>query len=55
MAFLAYSDDQESSGPVEDNKARVIVKRSHSLKSCESLWTRRILDVKLGGRTAGEA
>jgi transposase len=45
--ILAYFDYGESSGPVEglNNKARVILKRSYGLKSCESLWTRLILDV----------
>ncbi len=28
-----------------NNKARVIIKRSYGLKSCETLWTRLILDV----------
>jgi transposase len=45
--ILAYFQDRYSSGPVEglNNKARVILKRSYGLKSCESLWTRLILDV----------
>jgi transposase len=45
--ILAYFQERHSSGPVEglNNKARVILKRSYGLKSCESLWTRLILDV----------
>jgi len=45
--ILAYFARRESSGPVEglNNKARVILKRSYGLKSCETLWTRLILDL----------
>jgi transposase len=45
--ILAYFERRESSGPVEglNNKARVIIKRSYGLKSCDTLWTRLILDV----------
>ena len=45
--ILAYFTRRESSGPVEglNNKARVILKRSYGLKSCETLWTRLILDL----------
>ena len=50
----------QSSGPVEglNNKARVIIKRSYGLKSCETLWTRLILDVnwvreRIGKTVAG--
>ena len=45
--ILAYFEGRQSSGPVEglNNKARVILKRSYGLKSCESLWTRLVLDV----------
>ena len=53
--ILAYFDHRESSGPVEglNNKARVILKRSYGLKSCESLWTRLILDVNWVGERMG--
>lgn len=53
--ILAYFDSRESSGPVEglNNKARVILKRSYGLKSCESLWTRLILDVNWVGERIG--
>jgi transposase len=45
--ILAYFEGRQTSGPVEglNNKARVIIKRSYGLRSCESLWTRLILDV----------
>jgi transposase len=45
--ILAYFDHGESSAAVEglNNKARVILKRSYGLKSCDSLWTRLILEV----------
>jgi transposase len=45
--ILAYFEGRQTSGPVEglNNKARVIIKRSYGLKSCETLWTRLILDV----------
>jgi len=45
--ILAYFTERQTSGPVEglNNKARVIVKRSYGLKSCDTLWTRLILDV----------
>jgi transposase len=45
--ILAYFVERRSSGPVEglNNKARVILKRSYGLKSCDALWTRLILDV----------
>jgi transposase len=53
--ILAYFDQRESSGPVEglNNKARVIIKRSYGLKSCDSLWTRLILDVNWVGERIG--
>jgi transposase len=53
--ILAYFASRESSGPVEglNNKARVILKRSYGLKSCESLWTRLILDVNWVGERIG--
>jgi len=45
--ILNYFTARQTSGPVEgiNNKARVIIKRSYGLKSCDTLWTRRILDV----------
>jgi transposase len=45
--ILAYFEGRQTSGAVEglNNKARVIIKRSYGLKSCETLWTRLILDV----------
>lgn len=45
--ILAYFEGRQTSGPVEglNNKARVIIKRSYGLKSCDTLWTRLILDV----------
>jgi transposase len=54
--ILAYFERRESSGPVEglNNKARVIIKRSYGLKSCETLWTRLILDVNWVGERIGK-
>ena len=54
--ILAYFTRRESSGPVEglNNKARVILKRSYGLKSCETLWTRLILDVNWVGERIGK-
>jgi transposase len=53
--ILAYFAARENSGPVEglNNKARVIVKRCYGLKSCETLWSRLILDVNWMGERIG--
>ena len=45
--ILNYFEARQTSGPVEgiNNKARVIIKRAYGLKSCDSLWTRLVLDL----------